>query len=170
MKCSSAFSLIELSVSLAIVALLITFTIVGFQRAYEDADIGLVQSSLVVFQNVLIQGADRLKVQPKEVALSQVVQAIEPNPNIKWVVPPAPHTRNSAHVFIKKNNQVFNTNDERLVIDNRGIQFRVNACGSVCPTGLYNFNYYTLVENVGAACPEDTTFATSNKCMTIEAI
>ncbi len=170
MKHSYAFSLIELGVSFIIIALLITFTIVSFQRAYEDADIGLVQSSLVIFQNVLIQGADRLKVAPKEVALTQVVQAIAPNANIKWIVASPPNTSNSASVFIKKNNQIFNTDGSQIVNENRGVEFRVNACGSLCPTTLYNFNYYELVENTGAICPEDTSFSGADKCKTIQAI
>jgi type II secretory pathway pseudopilin PulG len=162
-----AFSLIELSVSFLIIALLVTFTIVSFQRAYEDSEIRFIQSSLVVFQNVLIQGADRLKVEPKDVSLGQVVAAIEPNANVRWDVPnPNPSGIASviASVFIKRDNQTFPASNANLPTQHRGITFRVNACGSVCPTSLYNFNYYHLVENPGALCPADTEFAGSNKC------
>ncbi|XVJ51362.1 MAG: type II secretion system protein [Vampirovibrio sp.] len=151
-----AYSLIEIGIALAILGLLTAFVLVSFQRTYEDRDALGLQGALLIFQNVLIEGSDRLNQSPKDVNLASVVEAIEASEKIQWT-PPATPTPEDPEVTVKvrvTSNQSF---------DNaRGVRFRVNDCGDVCPLELFGFAYYTLKSNETIQCSADPVATTCN--------
>jgi hypothetical protein len=46
--------------------------------------------------------------------------------------------------------------------DARGVRFRVNDCGDVCPLELFGFAYYTLKTNETIQCSGDSVATTCN--------
>jgi prepilin-type N-terminal cleavage/methylation domain-containing protein len=140
---SRGFTLLELAIIIGIIGILASFAVVSFERIKEDQDALALQNGMVSYQNVVIQGSQRLDVSPSSVKPAMAVQAIEPNNLFLW----EPTTTD---VTLKVRSKATNN-----FANSRAVKFRTNQCGDVCAVQLDGFTYYAL-KPVQEPCSVDT--------------
>jgi|GEM_PF-5395428 len=145
---TSAFTLLELAIVIAIIGVLSSFAMVAFERIYEDRDAAALQGAMTTYQTVMIQGSQRIGTSPQNVDPDMIIQAIEPSEKIEWVKSGA----TGATVTIRNAIAID-------FADARSATFRVNTCGDVCAIAIEGFTYYTLEAN-NVPCNDDPVEST----------
>lgn len=124
MKRKGGFTLIELGVVIAVIAILATFLVVSLTGMDESRDAGMVQSVQASLQSVVTQASTRLDVPPSQLSPQNVINAVRIN------IP----------------NQAVLDNTYRLSFpqSGRGAQFAIANNGDVRITQLINFTSFTV--------------------------
>jgi prepilin-type N-terminal cleavage/methylation domain-containing protein len=120
-------TLIELAVTIAIIAILATFGAIQLSALNEEPDGGIAQSVQGSLQSTLIQGADRLNTSPVNVTMTQVVAATPVSHRDFTFSTP---TATAVTLTLTKSA--------------RTVTFRKNDCGQVCVDALAGFTKYQL--------------------------
>jgi type II secretory pathway pseudopilin PulG len=165
-----AFTILELGVVLAVTAIMAVVVLVSLKNAEEVTDKTSLESSMATFQNILIEGSQRAETAPKDLDLRAVLAIVDPKSTY------ATYTANSsayetAISGVGANTQyqwTFNdsSTDPTVTVQTKSLQaadwdgtrsltFRVNDCGTVCPTNLVGFDNYELKPNINTFCPAE---------------
>jgi prepilin-type N-terminal cleavage/methylation domain-containing protein len=140
----SGFSLIEIAVAIVIIGIFSSFALVSFERTYEDRDARALETAMASYQNVVIQGSQRLNVIPADVSPAMAIQAVPPLRRLAF--------RSSGSTVYA---YALSKPTQSLALA-RSVAFRTNRCGDVCATRLNGFTYFALKPSTNT-CPADRT-------------
>jgi len=132
---AQGFSLIEVALSVAIMAIFASFAVATLVDFSEDGDARTIESDQAMLQGIILQASDRLDTLPSNVNLTNVRNVMPNNPNRSLTVGAGTLT-------------------ETMTKSSRVATFRVNGCGQVCLTNLTGFSKYAL-QATNQACSVD---------------
>jgi type II secretory pathway pseudopilin PulG len=165
-----AFTILELGIVLAVMGIMVAVVFVNLKNAEEVTDKASLEASMATFQNILIEGSQRAETAPKDLDLRSVLAIVDPKSDYEAYT--ADSTAYSTAISgVGSNTQyqwTFNDSptDPTVTVQTkslqaadwdgtRGLTFRVNDCGTVCPTDLVGFDNYELRSNINTFCPAD---------------
>jgi type II secretory pathway pseudopilin PulG len=134
---TKGITLIEVALSIVIIAVFAGFAVATLVDFSEDGDARTVEADQAMLQGIILQASDRLDTLPSNVNLNNVLNVIPNNPNRTLAAGGGGLT-------------------QTLNKSGRVATFRVNGCGQVCLTNLSGFSKYSLKPTT-QACSIDVT-------------
>ena len=122
---AKGITLVEVAVTVAIIAVFIGFALATLIDFSEDGDARTLQSDQAMLQGIVLQASDRLNTLPSNVSLANVLNVMPANPQRTLQAGASTFT----HTMAKSG---------------RGATLRVNGCGQVCVTTLNGYSKFTL--------------------------
>ena len=166
---ASAFTIIELSIVIAVIGIMSAVLVVSFKNAEEGTDKASLEGGMSTFQNVLVEGSQRSDIAPRNIDLRAILAAVDPKATYAGFTGDAT-AYTTAIAGVPANTQyqwTFNNGTPPTVTlqtkarraanwtGTRSLTFRVNDCGTVCPVTLTGFDNYELIANTNTFCEAD---------------
>jgi type II secretory pathway pseudopilin PulG len=166
-----AFTILELGIVLAVMGIMVAVVLVNLKNAEEVTDKASLEASMATFQNILIEGSQRAETAPKDLDLRAVLAIVDPKSTYaSYTADSSAYTTAISGVGANTQYQwTFNDSptDPTVTVQTkarqvanwtgtRGLTFRVNDCGTVCPTDLVGFDNYELQPNPNTFCAADS--------------
>lgn len=127
------FTLIELAVTIAVIAILAAFAVTSFGNSSEVRDAAMVQSAQAALQSVVSQGSARMDLPPDQLNSASVLNALRASFNTNGA------TNSSVQFTASGNNYVMT-----IPSAGRTATFSIGASGDVNLSGLNNFTTYQV--------------------------
>ncbi|MFN7310311.1 MAG: type II secretion system protein [Vampirovibrionales bacterium] len=167
---SWAFTIIEFSITIAVIGIMASVVIVSFKNAEEDTDKSSLEAGMSTFQSVLVEGSQRSEISPKDIDMRAILAVVDPQPTYATyagdvtaynsaISGGAPETQYQwTYIDDPIDPTVTLATKARQASDWSGareLTFRVNDCGTVCPVTLTGFDNYELQPNINRFCEPD---------------
>jgi prepilin-type N-terminal cleavage/methylation domain-containing protein len=130
---TKGFTLIELAMVIAVMAILSAFALVSFGNSGEKRDATMVQSAQASLQSIVSQGAVRMDTRPDQLPPNAVLMAVQ-------AIVGQSGTGNSGVLFTNNGSQYTMT----INGSSRSATFDISSTGDVRLIGLNNFPNYTV--------------------------
>jgi prepilin-type N-terminal cleavage/methylation domain-containing protein len=140
-QCNRGFTLVEVALVIAVIAILAAFALVSFSNTGETRDASMVQSSQAALQSLISQGAARMDVKPSELDANMVLTAIRANVGEKQ------DGSSSRGVTFTATSGATPQYTMIIASSQRSAVFEVSTTGDVKLKTLNNFQHYQVDQN-----------------------